>query len=72
MSDDLSNDQIALLCDIEEQDFVNVEGKKKRDLEWLLAGGYVELASDRPNARLQLTAKGSTLLVERGVGLNEA
>ncbi len=36
MPDDLSDAQIALLCDIEEHDLSKLIGDKKRDLEQLL------------------------------------
>ena len=76
MSDDLSNAQIALLCEIEEQDLSKLAGDKKRDLERLVVAGYVEPAG-QPHGpahgpALRLTAKGIAFLGARGAGLNEA
>ena len=72
MADDLTNDQIALLCDIGERDLPKLTGEKREDLQRLLSGGYVKLTTGRPDSRFQLTAKGAAFLGERGAGLNEA
>ena len=42
------------------------------DLEPLIRQGYAELVQDQPASPYRLTAKGITLLSERGAGLNEA
>ena len=42
MSDDLTNSQIALLCGIGEYDHSESGSEKKRDLERLIAEGYVQ------------------------------
>ena len=68
MSDDLTNSQIALLCDIGELHLPKLTGDQKRDLERLIAGGYV----GPTESRVMLTAKGVEFLGKRGVGLNEA
>jgi hypothetical protein len=70
MSNDLTDDQVALLCAIGEFDPSKQTEDKKRDLEWLISGGYVELAGSRH--AYKLTAKGNKFLGERGAGLNEA
>jgi hypothetical protein len=44
----------------------------KSDLEPLIRQGYAELVQDQPASPYRLTAKGITLLSERGAGLNEA
>jgi hypothetical protein len=72
MSDELSDTQIALLCDIEEHHLSKLTGDKKRDLEQLLLAGYAEPVRGDPGSTFKLTVKGSTFLSERGVGLNEA
>ena len=46
MSDDLTNSQIALLCDIGEFDH-KLTGDQKRDLERLISGDYVRLTESR-------------------------
>jgi CTP-dependent riboflavin kinase len=72
MSDELTNAQIALLCEIEEHDLSKATGDTRRDLERLLSEGYVEPTKDRPGTALELTTKGIAFLGERGAGLNEA
>lgn len=68
----LTADQIALLCEIEEQDASEVTRDKKTDIERLLSEGYIEPADASPGPRFRLTAKGGNLLAKRGVGVNEA
>ncbi len=72
MSDDLTNSQIALLCDIEECALSKLTGDQKRDLERLLSEGYVEPTESHPGSAFMLTAKGAEFLGARGAGLNEA
>jgi hypothetical protein len=72
MPEDLTDEQIALLCDLGEQDQSALTGDQKRDLERLISGGYVEPAKRQPGPAFQLTAKGRKFLGERGAGLNEA
>jgi hypothetical protein len=72
MSDDLTNSQIALLCDIGEYDPLQLTGEKKRDLELLLSAGYVAPTATHPGSAFEVTAKGMRFLGERGAGLNEA
>jgi hypothetical protein len=72
MSDDLTDSQIALLCDIGEYDHSEAGNDKKRDLERLIAEDYVRPTADHPGSAFELTAKAMALLGERGAGLNEA
>jgi hypothetical protein len=72
MSDDLTNSQIALLCSIEEHDESRSSSEQKRDLERLVAEGYVQPTAHHPGSAFELTAKAIALLGERGAGLNEA
>jgi CTP-dependent riboflavin kinase len=72
MPDDLTNDQIALLCDIGEYDRSKLTEDKKRNLERLISGGYAERTESHPGSAFKLTAKGVKFLSERGAGLNEA
>ena len=72
MSDDLTNSQIALLCDIGEQALSELAGDRKRDLDRLLSEGYVEPTESHPGSNFKLTAKGGEFLGKRGAGLNEA
>jgi hypothetical protein len=71
MSEELTNTQIALLCDIQEHGGAPIPGDKRDDLQMLISRGYIE-PSDPPEAALKLTTKGITFLAERGAGLNEA
>jgi len=72
MSDDLTDDQIALLCDIGEFDLSKLGEDKKRNLELLVSRGYAEPTESHPASSLKLTAKGLEFLGKRGAGLNEA
>ena len=72
MSDDLTNSQIALLCDIGECDPSELTGDQKSDLDRLLSEGYVEPTESHPGSNFKLTAKGGEFLGKRGAGLNEA
>ena len=72
MSDELTDDQISLLCDIEESDRLDLTEEKKRYLDVLISQGYVEAGKGHPASGLQLTVKGMEFLGQRGVGLNEA
>ena len=72
MSDDLTNSQIEILCEIEEHEFSKLTGDQKRDLERLFVAGYVERTESGPGKAFALTAKGAEFLSERGAGLNEA
>jgi hypothetical protein len=72
MSDELTNSQIAVLCDIGEYDPLNLTTDKKSDLDRLVAEGYVEPTASHPGSTFKLKAKGGVFLAMRGAGLNEA
>ena len=72
MPDELTDYQIALLCDLEEGDLTKFAGDRKRDLERLLSEGYVEPTQSHPGSAFKLTGKGAEFLGLRGAGLNEA
>jgi hypothetical protein len=72
MPDELTNDQIALLCEIGEMLPPELMSDRKRDLEQLVAGGYVRPAEGDAKSAFILTAKGIEFLGMRGAGLNEA
>jgi hypothetical protein len=72
MSDDLTDSQIALLCDIGEHDLSKATADQKRGLGRLLSDGYVEPTEGHPGSAFKLTAKGAEFLGQRGAGLNEA
>jgi hypothetical protein len=65
MRDELTDSQIALLCDIEESDLTKFAGDKKRDLDRLLSEGYVEPTNSHPGSAFKLTAKGADGVAHR-------
>jgi hypothetical protein len=70
--DELSDSDIALLCDIGDS-FPKPTGEKLARLDGLIARGFVEVApAHKAPAKFQLTGKATKVLTERGVGLNEA
>jgi hypothetical protein len=71
MSEDLTDDQIALLCKIEEADPSGVTEHTRRDLEKLISAGYLAPTKSRQGSGFKLTATGIEFLGMRGVGLNE-
>jgi len=72
MSDDLTDDQIALLCEIGEHELSELIDDKQGDLQRLLSSGYVKPKEGHSGSAFQLTAKAIAFLGERGAGLNEA
>jgi hypothetical protein len=74
MSEELSNNQISLLCDIGDnaRPLTHLHDARKSDLEALVRQGYAELLHDQLASPYRLTAKGIAFLSERGAGLNEA
>ena len=69
---DLTDTQIALLCDIGEMDPLKTSDVQKRDLTLLVAEDFLTRSHSRPGAEFKLTAKGAEFLGERGAGLNES
>jgi hypothetical protein len=69
MTDDLSDLEIAVLCDLLEGPSANLKSHKRTVLEQLIAKGLVEPAKDQP-AKLELSDKAQHLLAERGVGIS--
>ena len=72
MSDNLTDEQVALLCGIGEQDPSKLTENTKRDLRRLISEEYVEPTTNHPGSHFKLTAKGVHFLGIRGAGLNEA
>jgi hypothetical protein len=72
LSDDLTNSQIALLCDIGEFHLPKLTSDQKGDLERLISGGYVGPRESHARSVFMLTAKGVEFLGKCGAGLNEA
>ena len=73
MSDDLTNQQIALLCDIGEFKMPDLTiERKRRDLEHLISVGYVAPTEGDARSAFMLTLKAHEFLSMRGATLNEA
>ena len=72
MSDDLTNAQIALLCDIGEFKMLDLTIERKRDLEHLISVGYVAPTEGDAKSAFMLTLKAHEFLSMRGATLNEA
>ena len=72
MPGELTNSQIALLCDIGERDLASLDAAARRDLEYLASHGFVEAARTGAGQPFKLTAKAAEFLGMRGAGLNEA
>jgi hypothetical protein len=72
MADDLTNDQIALLCEVGERQLSDLSSDQQRDLDQLVSGGFLEPAEAGSKSSFTLTAKAMEFLSKRGVGLNEA
>lgn len=71
MADALITDQeIAILCDILEGRGANFNAAKKSVLDQLVAKGFVTASGQELPAKYKLTAKAQQLLAERGVGLS--
>ena len=70
---EVSDSDIALLCDIGGSSSATSSAEKRARLESLIARGFVDAASaDKAPAKYQLTGKAMKVLTDRGVGLNEA
>jgi hypothetical protein len=69
MAEDLSDLEIAVLCDLLEGHGANLKSHKKTVLEQLIAKRLVEPAKNDPT-KLQLSHEARHLLEERGVGIS--
>ncbi len=71
MADALITDQeIAILCDVLEGWGANFNADKRRVLDQLIAKGFVVPAKQDLSTKYELTDKAQQLLAERGVGLS--
>jgi hypothetical protein len=61
----LTSDQIALLCEVEARDSSKLSTDKKRALDRFRSDGYIGPTDSLPNSRFKLLGK-------RGAGINEA
>ena len=69
MADDLTDLEIAVLCDLLDGPGANLKAYKRAVLDQLVAKGLVEPAKGEP-AKFQLSDKAHHLLAERGVGIS--
>lgn len=69
MADDLSDLEIAVLCDLLAGPGANLKAHKRAVLDQLVAKRLVEPVNDDP-AKFQLTDRAHHLLAERGVGIS--
>lgn len=70
MTDDrITDDEIAILCDVLEGWGGNLKPAKQNILDQLITRGFVAVSDDLP-AKYKLTSKAQQLLAERGVGLS--
>lgn len=74
MPDDLTDTEIAMLCQVGSSSPQQASATQLAVLPRLIEKGFVEIDSDPAlsSERYKLTKKGSDLLTERGVGLNES
>jgi hypothetical protein len=72
MEDTLISDQeIAILCDVLEGGGANLNADKRKVLDLqLVAKGFVVAAGQESPVKYKLTGKAQQLLAERGVGLS--
>jgi len=69
MADDLSDLEIAVLCDLLQGPGASLKAHKRAVLDQLVAKRLVEPAKDDP-AKLQLSDAAHHLLAQRGVGIS--
>jgi hypothetical protein len=69
MADDLSDLEIAVLCDLLGGPGVNLKAHKRAVLDQLVAKRLVQPVNDDP-AKFQLTDEAHHLLADRGVGIS--
>jgi len=66
----ITDQEIAILCDVLEGWGANLNADKKKVLDQLIAKGFVVPADQESSAKYKLTGKAQQLLAERGVGLS--
>lgn len=66
----ISDEEIAILCDVLEGGGANLNANKRKVLDQLIAKGFVVVAGQESLVKYTLTGKAQQLLAERGVGLS--
>jgi hypothetical protein len=69
MAEELTDLEIAVLCDLLEGPHVNLKAHRKAVLDQLIAKGLVEPVQN-DSLRFQLSSKAHHVLAERGVGMS--
>ena len=69
MTNDLSDLEIAVLCDLLDNPRANLKAHKRAVLDQLVAKGLVEPAKDEPTS-FELSGRARYILDERGVGIS--
>ena len=69
MEDDLSDLEIAVLCDLLDGPGANLKGHKRTVLDQLVAKKLVEPVKDQPD-KFKLSDRAQQVLAERGVGIS--
>jgi hypothetical protein len=71
--DDISDAEIAVMCDIARVSGLDLDADKQAVLDGLIAKGMVEpTGGSGPGPKFAVTARAQRLLDKRGVGVNEA
>lgn len=68
--DQLTNSDVAILCDVGSGS-PSIGDSKKTEVAELISRGFIEHDSKDAGMRLKLTAKAQKVLAARGVGINE-
>jgi hypothetical protein len=66
----VTDQEIAILCDVMEGWGANLNEDKRKVLDQLIAKGFIVPADQESPAKYKLTGKAQQLLAERGVGLS--
>jgi predicted transcriptional regulator len=66
----ISDEEIAILCDVLEGGGANLNANKRKVLDQLIAKGFVIVAGQESPVKYKLTANAQRILAERGVGLS--
>ena len=66
----ITDQEIAILCDVLEGWGANLNADKMKVLDQLIVKGFVVVADQKSPAKYKLTGKAQQLLAERGVGLS--
>jgi len=66
----MSDEEIAILCDVLEGGGANLNADKRKVLDQLIAKGFVVAAGQESPVKYKINGRAQQLLAERGVGLS--